>query len=68
LVYLNTFKNNSVWHGYDLFHNKWDNGSVGNFWDDYIGNDIDKDGIGNSPYNITGGVSQDNYPMMNPDI
>ncbi len=68
LVYLNTFKNNSVWHGYDLFHNKWDNGNVGNFWDDYKGNDNDKDGIGNYPYNVTGGVSQDNYPLMTPDI
>lgn len=66
LVYLNTFKNNSVWHGYDLFHNKWNNDSVGNFWDDYIGNDNDQDGIGNIPYNITGGVSQDNYPLITP--
>jgi len=68
MVYLNTFQNNSVWHGYDLFHNKWDNGSVGNFWDDYGGSDNDEDGIGNIPYNVSGGISQDNYPLMSPGI
>lgn len=68
MVYLNTFKENSVWNGYDLFHNQWDNGSVGNYWDDYIGSDNDGDGIGDTPYNITGDRNQDNYPLMTPDL
>jgi len=68
MVYLNTFKGNSVWNGYDLFHNQWDNGSVGNYWDDYIGSDNDGDGIGDTPYNITGDRNQDNYPLMTPDL
>ncbi len=66
MVYLNTFKENSVWNGYDLFHNQWDNGSVGNYWDAYMGSDNDGDGIGDTPYNITGDRNQDNYPMMTP--
>lgn len=66
MVYLNTFKGNSVWNGYDLFHNQWDNGSVGNYWDDYMGSDDDGDGIGDTPYNITGDRNQDNYPLMTP--
>ena len=68
MVYLNTFKENSMWNGYDLFHNQWDNGSVGNYWDDYIGSDNDGDGIGDTPYNITGDRNQDNYPLMTPDL
>ena len=68
MVYLNTFKGNSVWNGYDLFHNQWDNGSVGNYWDDYIGSDNDGDGIGDTPYNITGDRNQDNHHLMTPDL
>jgi nitrous oxidase accessory protein len=68
MVYSNTFKNNSVWHGYDLFHNAWDKGGVGNFWDDYFGKDKNQDGIGDYPYNITGGIAQDNYPLIRPNF
>ena len=30
----------------------WDNGSSGNYWSNYPGNDINHDGIGDSPYMI----------------
>jgi len=43
-------------------NNKWDNGSIGNYWSDYSGVDANDDGIGDTPYGISGGV-QDYYPI-----
>ncbi|MFQ5978677.1 MAG: nitrous oxide reductase family maturation protein NosD [Candidatus Heimdallarchaeota archaeon] len=45
--------------------NQWDNGTHGNWWDDYTGADTDFDGIGDSPYAIGGtGGAEDRYPLM----
>jgi len=45
-------------------NNQWDNGTIGNYWADYIGVDTNDDGIGDTPYNIQGSAgSQDNYPI-----
>ncbi|TFF88577.1 MAG: hypothetical protein EU548_08675, partial [Promethearchaeota archaeon] len=68
LVFSNYFINNSI-QAYDSgINNQWDNGSIGNYWSDYwntyFGVDLDDDGIGDIPYNITGSAkSQDRYPI-----
>ena len=57
LIYLNHFANNSLANGYDDgFSNSWDNGTHGNFWDDY-------DCSGS--YTISGNAgSVDNHPYL----
>ena len=62
--YLNEFIINQLnaWDG--IGNNHWDNGSIGNYWFDYNGTDINDDGIGDTPYIIPGSSgSQDNYPI-----
>ena len=55
----NIFLNNSEWNskGYPINH--WDDGTYGNYWDDYNGSDADGDGIGDIPYTIIGYINQD---------
>jgi len=70
--YQNIFKNNGI-HAEDNMNfndNIWDDGSIGNYWDDYLtmgagAVDANDDGIGDIPYtNITGSAnSQDNFPI-----
>jgi hypothetical protein len=52
-------------HAYDPCHNYWNSTyKEGNFWDDYTGLDENWDGIGDEPYNISGGNNQDLYPIV----
>ncbi len=53
----------------DGTNNKWDNGSIGNYWSDYNGFDNNGNGIGDIPYYYIGGSSnsQDNYPIFYPE-
>ncbi|MFX0022093.1 MAG: NosD domain-containing protein [Candidatus Hermodarchaeota archaeon] len=63
-IYLNEFQHNSPQAFDNGENNYWDNGVIGNYWDDYLGRDINDDGIGDSPYIILGtALSQDNYPI-----
>ena len=68
-------KNNNIYHNnlmensqnaHDEGINYWDDGEIGNYWDDYTGEDVDGDGVGDTPYPVPGGDNQDNYPMMIP--
>ncbi|MFW9914026.1 MAG: nitrous oxide reductase family maturation protein NosD [Candidatus Thorarchaeota archaeon] len=53
-------------NGYDNNLNQWDNGSYGNYWDDYAGPDWDLDGFGDWPHSVSGfGNAQDRYPLTN---
>jgi parallel beta-helix repeat protein len=75
-LYHNNLVNNTE-NSYDNGDNIWANNypSGGNYWDDYTGEDyyhgpnqdiLGPDGIGDTPYNISGGSNQDLYPLMNP--
>jgi parallel beta-helix repeat protein len=63
VVYHNNFVNNTdqVYSYYTW--NLWDNGMEGNYWSNYIGDDLDYDGIGDTAYEIDAD-NQDNYPLM----
>jgi parallel beta-helix repeat protein len=45
--------------------NMWDDGSEGNYWSDYDGEDFNGDGVGDTPY-VLGTNNTDRYPLMNP--
>jgi parallel beta-helix repeat protein len=75
-IYHNNFVNKAT-QAYDNSTNYWDNGypSGGNYWSDYTGVDENygenqnipgSDGIGDTPYNISGGSNRDRYPLMSP--
>lgn len=61
-LYLNDFSNNGQ-NAQDSSTNSWSYNQQGNYWDDYTGEDANEDGIGDTPYSITGGSNQDLYPL-----
>ena len=63
-IYYNNFQDNGINAEDNCINNKWDDGNIGNYWNDYEGIDANDDGIGDTPYNITGSAgTQDNYPI-----
>jgi len=65
IIYRNNFIENYI-HGFDDSKGIWDYNGEGNYWDDYNGTDSDGDGIGDTPYYISGASTQDNNPLMEP--
>jgi len=66
LIFNNSFTNNLLSHAYDYGEsNRWDNGTLGNYWEDYSGDDANDDGIGDTPYDVIGtsASAQDNFPI-----
>lgn len=62
-IYQNNFIGNNI-HAFDGYKNSWDNGGFGNYWDDYYGEDLNGDNIGDISYVFFG--NQDYYPLMTP--
>jgi parallel beta-helix repeat protein len=62
------YRNNFIGGGmppYDNGTNRWDQDGQGNYWSDYVGTDLDSDGVGDQPYHIAPGGT-DSYPLMQP--
>jgi len=71
-IYLNNFNNTINAYDQGVEHgsspasvNIWDNGSEGNYWNNYNGTDTNGDGIGDTPH-IIDENNQDNYPLTEP--
>jgi len=64
IIYHNNFLVPVV-DAYDSGLNHWDLGEQGNYWGDYEGQDMDGNGIGDSPRGIPPNGT-DNSPLMNP--
>jgi len=51
----------------DVDDNFFDDDNRGNYWNDYTGEDLDSDGIGDTTYSIvpvSGHMDQDNFPLI----
>jgi hypothetical protein len=67
MISMNFFLRNPI-HAEDnsSMGNMWNFTMMGNFWDDYTGEDNDTNSIGDDPYAITGEI-QDSLPIFNHD-
>jgi len=60
-IFANFFINNTFNAEDNGLNNFWNNATIGNYWDDYIGCDSDNDGIGETPYNVPGNTEAKDY-------
>jgi len=63
IIYNNFISNTN--NAYDDGSNTWNDTVYGNYWSDYTGVDSNGDGIGDIPYDISGGDNNDYYPLVN---
>jgi parallel beta-helix repeat protein len=62
LFFYNYFLNKIGVHAQDSsLNNSWNSSIIGNYWDDYTGSDLNFDGIGDDPYNISGPTGSKDY-------
>ena len=64
LFYMNDFNNTHANEFHGNQRNSWDNGTVGNYWSDYLmlypnATEIDNSGIGDTPYTVSYGYIPD---------
>ncbi|MHA2232683.1 MAG: NosD domain-containing protein, partial [Candidatus Hodarchaeales archaeon] len=67
VMWSNVLAANNIANAFDSGdNNQWDNGAIGNYWDDYFGEDeVPRDGIGDRPYAIAGNAgAQDHFPLV----
>ena len=68
-IYKNNFLNNTVQAANlpspNNLYSTWDNGAEGNYWSNYAGTDLNKDGIGDTPY-VIDTYNTDHYPLKEP--
>jgi parallel beta-helix repeat protein len=70
-IYYNNFISNKNWHASvgETLNNIWDDEGLGNYWDDYeenYQNATKKDGIWQTPYEVSTEANKDYYPLVNP--
>lgn len=64
IIYRNNFINNGINAMDNGTDNQWYKNKIGNYWDDYIGCDTNRDNIGEWPYDILGeAAARDLYPI-----
>jgi len=61
VIFLNYFVRNTI-NAREQGKNQWDNGTIGNYWDDYNYVDRDHNGIGDSSYRVPND-GQDHFPI-----
>lgn len=64
MIFGNAFFNCSFPAKDEGLNNSWHHQGQGNYWSDYRGQDLNKDGIGDTPYELV----PDAYPLMSPPV
>ncbi|UCC18231.1 MAG: right-handed parallel beta-helix repeat-containing protein [Promethearchaeota archaeon] len=67
-IFSNFFRKNSKHCAQTVINNFWNNSEIGNYWDNYTGFDLNGDGIGDTPHNISiSPLIQDFLPIVDND-